>query len=121
MHTIHPPPSQYHVHSRPLPPPSNAAPSPSPRPTPTQQPHQNAREPVTVVAVPSVTVEYNQLIVGDARSSQSNVLPLSPSLNPQLAPFLTLFSLALSFSSIDAHIHPPQGCRRWIVRNRVAV
>ena len=72
MHAIHPAQSQYHVHSRP-PPPSNSTVSSSSRPPPAQQPQSNARDPLTVIGVPSVTVEYNQLIVGDARTCQPNV------------------------------------------------
>ena len=91
MHAIHPAQSQYHVHSRP-PPPSNSTASSSSRPPPAQQPHQNPREPVTVVAVPSVTVEYNQLIVGDARTCQFNLI------NPFARfPLLTPLSFFLPF------------------------
>ena len=67
MHSIHPSQSQYHVHSRP-PPPSNSTASSSSRPPPPHQSQQNTRDPVSVIGVPSVTVEYNQLVVGDART-----------------------------------------------------
>ena len=115
MHAIHPAQSQYHVHSRP-PPPSNSTSSSSSRPPPTQQTQQNSREPVTVLAVPSVTVEFNQLIVGDARTCQFIIpsTPLSTSI---------LFTFLLSFSplSINTLLHSSQGRRRWIVWNRLVV
>jgi len=116
MHTIHPAQSQYHAHSRPPPPSNSTASSPS-RPTPAQQPQQNTKDPVTVVGVPSVTVEYNQLIVGDARTCQSTPPPLPDFL---LTSSPSLFS-PLPYFSINTHLHPSQGRWRWIVRNGVAV
>lgn len=113
MHAIHPAQSQYHVHTRPLPP-SNLTTSSSSRPPPVQQPQQNAREPVTVVAIPSVTVEYNQLIVGDARSCQ--FIPHALTRFHIFTPSFPLFLL-----SINTLLHSSKGRRRWIIRNSVVV
>lgn len=49
--------------------PSNSTTSSSSHPPPARQPHQTSKEPVIVVAIPSVTVRYNRLIVGDPSTS----------------------------------------------------
>ena len=103
MHAIHPAQSQYHVHSR-HPPPSNSTASSSSRHTPAQQPQHSSREPVTVLAVPSVTVEHNQLIVGDARTCQC---PPPPALESTFLLFTHSLSLSLSPFAASTRSYTP--------------
>ena len=113
MDTIYPIQSQHRASPQ-LPPPSNSSALSSSRPLSANEPQKNASGPVTVLAVPSVTVENDRLIIGDAGTCQFDVRTTNKfhMLTPSSSP--ALFSIYTLLRSSQTH-------RRRIVRNRVAI
>jgi hypothetical protein len=70
-------------------------------------PSTAAKEPIVVVGIPSVSIQNNQLQVGNSQSSQCRLSSADCYKRVGLSPHFP--------HRLDAFVHPSQGAGRWII------